>query len=186
LDRLGVPVEKRLRCGKNFVHQFERLVVPAMPFPLEEVTPWACEWVRSLFPEKGSGPEKLYLTRRGGGRRRLANEAELEEALAARGFVITQPEQLTVSEQAKLFSSARCVVAPHGAALTNVVFTPPGATVMELFHPLHKNRCYVNLADVCGHRYVGMDGDATQCDNKRKLEYVVNVSELLPSIPMDA
>ncbi len=181
LDRLGVPPGKRLRCSKNFVHQFERLIVPAMPFPLEEVSPWACAWVRSLFPQKGSGPEKIYL-RRGMGRRRLANESELESALKGRGFVPIQTDELTVAEQLRLLSSARCVVAPHGAALTNMIFAPPGATVLELFHPQHKNRCYINLAAACGHRYASLDGTSLNHADDQRLEYAVDVPDVLKLI----
>jgi hypothetical protein len=179
LDRLGVPSEKRLRCSKNFVHQFERLVVPAMPFPVEEVPAWACAWLRSLFPEKISGPEKIYLSRRDSGRRQLVNEAELQAALTSRGFVMIQPDQLSVAEQAKLLGSARCAVAPHGAALTNLVFSPPGTLLVELFHPQHKNRCFVNLAAACGHRYASLDGHATNHAGERRLEYAVDVSAVL-------
>lgn len=178
LDRLKVPARRRLRCSKNMVHQFERLVVPAMPFPVEEVTPWACAWVRSLFPEPGTGPEKLYLAR-GAGRRRLVNEAELEQALAARGFVIVQAGQMTVAEQAQLLGNARIVVAPHGAVLTNLLFAPTGARLLELFHPLHKNRCYVNLAAACGHHYASLDGTVTNQPGAENLEYRVEVDEVL-------
>ena len=174
LNRLKVPKEKRLRCSKYFVHQFERLVVPSMPFPVEEISPWACKYLRSLFPESGAGPEKIYL-RRGAGRRRLVNEAELEAALARMGFVSVEPERLTVAEQAKLLSSARSVVAPHGAALTNLVFAPRGALLMELFHPEHKNRCYINLAAACGHRYVALDGKAGKATGGT-LEYSVDIA----------
>jgi capsular polysaccharide biosynthesis protein len=182
LDWLGVPAAKRLRCSKNFIHQFERLVVPAMPFPLEEVSAWACAWLRALVPQKSSGPEKLFLSRRGVGGRQLANEAELQAALEARGFVPVQPEKLSVAEQAQLLGSARCVVAPHGAALTNLVFAPPGALLLELFHPQHKNRCYVNLAAACGHRYVSLDGCAIQHADTKRLEYAVDVSAVLRTI----
>jgi len=179
LDLLKVPDGKRLRCSKNFVHQFERLVVPAMPFPVEEVAPWACSWVRSLFPsEKIAGPEKIYL-HRGDGRRRLVNETELETALTAHGFISARPGQLSVAEQAKLLSSARCVVAPHGAALTNLIFAPPGALLIELFHPQHKNRCYVNLAKACGHRYAGLDGHPVERDGDGKLEYSIDVDAVV-------
>lgn len=175
LDRLNVPLKKRLRCSKNFVHQFERLIVPAMPFPVEEVSAWACTWVRSLFPEKTSGPERIYL-RRGAGRRHVVNEAELESALRLRGFVLVEPDQLTVADQSKLLGSARHVIAPHGAALTNLVFAPPGAFLVELFHPQHKNRCYVNLAAACGHRYASVEGRATNHIGARRLEYKVDIS----------
>ena len=178
LDRMQIPAARRRRCSKNIVHQFERLLVPSMPFPVEEVAPWACAWVRSLFPEKGSGPEKLYLSR-GAGRRRLANEAELEHALAARGFAIVQVGGLTVAEQARLLGNARCVVAPHGAALTNLLFAPRGARLLELFHPEHKNRCYVNLAAACGHHYDALDGQTTNQPGAENLEYRVDVAAVL-------
>ncbi len=182
LDRLRVPAAKRLRCSKNFVHQFERLVVPAMPAPLEAVPAWACAWLRSLFPEKSSGPEKIYLARPEMGRRRLVNQAELRTALEALGFVTLQPEHMSVAEQAGLLRSARCVVAPHGAALTNLIFAPPGALLLELFHPSHKNRCYVNLAAACGHRYASLDGQAILTDDDQRLEYKVDVSGVLETL----
>ena len=178
LDRLKVPKAKRLRCSKYFVHQFERLVVPAMPFPGDEVPAWACAYVRSLFPEKALGPEKIYL-RRGAGRRQLVNEAELEKALQSLGFVSIQAERLTVAEQANQLSSARCVVAPHGAALTNLLFAPPGALLMELFHPQHKNRCFVNIAAACGHRYASLDGFSNDRDGERHLHYAIEVGTVL-------
>jgi len=182
LDVLGVPPAKRLRCSKNFVHQFERLVVPAMPFPVEKVAPWVCAWVRSLFPEKGSGPEKLYLSRRGACRRPLVDELALENALSSRGFAIVHTDQMSVLEQVQLFSSARFVVAPHGAALTNMIFAPAGAKMLELFHPQHKNRCYVNLARACGHWYAGLDGEATCAVKARLLGYEMNVSAVVEMI----
>jgi capsular polysaccharide biosynthesis protein len=181
LDRLGVPLQKRLRCSKNFVHQFERLVVPAMPFPVEMASSWACVWLRSLFEGKKSGPEKVYL-RRGTGRRRLVNEPDLESALRLMGFVSMQPDRLTVTQQAELLSSARCVVAPHGAALTNLIFAPPGALMMELFHPQHKNRCYINLAVACGHRYACLDGRDTQSAITGQLEYEIDVEAVMRMI----
>jgi capsular polysaccharide biosynthesis protein len=182
LDWLGVPAAKRLRCSKNFIHQFERLVVPAMPFPLEEVPAWVCDWLRCLAPKGKPGPEKIFFSRRGVTGRPLANEAELETALTARGFVSVQPEKFSVTEQAQLLGSARCVVAAHGAALTNLVFAPPGALLLELFHPQHKNRCYVNVAGAAGHRYASLDGRAVQQTDPRRLEYTVDVSEVLKAI----
>jgi capsular polysaccharide biosynthesis protein len=179
LDRLQVPEVKRLRCAKNFVHQFERLIVPAMPFPVEEVAAWACDWVRSLFPEKGSGPEKLYLSRGAAGRRILANEPELEKSLAAQGFAVVRTDSMTVAEQARLFGSVRCVVAPHGAALTNMIFAPPGALLLELFHPQHKNRCYVNLAAACGHRYACLDGQSIIRPGDKSLAYRMAASAIM-------
>ena len=181
LDRLKVPEAKRFRCSKYFVHQFERLIVPAMPFPLDEAASWSCSYVRSLFPEKAPGPERIYL-HRGAGRRRLINEAELETALKTTGFISAQPDKMSVAEQAKLLSAARCIVGPHGAALTNALFAPPGARLLELFHPQHKNRCYVNIAAACGHHYASLDGRSANQAGDRQLEYTIDVPAVLQMV----
>jgi capsular polysaccharide biosynthesis protein len=182
LDWLGVPTAKRLRCSKGFIHQFERLVVPAMPFPTEEVSPWACAWLRSYITANSPGPEKIFLSRRGVPGRRLVNEMELQTALAERGFVSVEPADLPVMEQAHLLNGARCVVAAHGAALTNLVFAPRGAFLMELFHPQHKNLCYAHLAAVCGHRYASLDGTAIPRNNSCQLEYAVDIAAVLKTL----
>ena len=129
LDWLEVPATRRLHCSKNFVHQFDRLVVPAMPFAPRTVPAWAVPWLRSLVPHTNSGPERVYLSRRGAGGRQLVNEVELLAALEPRGFVAIQPEHLSMAEQARCMGSAHCIVAPHGAALANSVFAPPGAAL---------------------------------------------------------
>jgi len=179
LDWLGVPAVRRLRCSKNFVHQFERLVVPAMPFTRQAVPAWAVAWLRSLVPQKRPGPKRVYLSRRGVGGRKLLNEAELLAALEPYGFLAVQAENLSMTEQAGCVGSARFILAPHGAALANMVFAPPGTGIVELFHPRHKNRCYENLAAVCGHRYACLDGIAIERKRNRRLEYTVDVAAVL-------
>jgi capsular polysaccharide biosynthesis protein len=184
MDRLGVPLAKRLRCSKNFTYQFERLIVPAMPFPPENVPDWVCMWLRALFPPGKAGPEKIYLSRRGANRRRLVNEAELEVRLAGLGFTCVQPERLSVAQQVELLSAARCVVAPHGAALTNMVFAPPGAMLLELFHPQHKNHCIKHLAAACGHYYTSVDGHPSNRAGDKEQEYSIDVSAVLETLKL--
>jgi Glycosyltransferase 61 len=160
LDLLGVPKAKRLRCSRNFVHQFERLVVPVMPFPEWEVAAWACDWVRSLFPSGNKGPERIYISRRNATRRRLINEAELEARLQVMGFMSIQPERLSVAEQASFFNSAKCVVAAHGAGLVNMVFAPANALVVELLHPgIIVRPAIKNLTVVAGQRHALVAGE---------------------------
>jgi len=182
LDRLNVPTAKRLRCNKNFVYQFDRLVVPAMPFPDWGITPWACEWVRSLFLERSGGPDRIYLSRRDAVRRPLVNEAELEARLQKLGFVCVQSGKLSVAEQAGLFSAAKWVVAPHGAGLANLVFAPSGARVIELLPPESRNPCYQHLARACGLLYTSLIGTRTHkfaCRDDHHAEFTIDVSEVL-------
>jgi capsular polysaccharide biosynthesis protein len=108
----------------------------------------------------------------------MVNEAELEARLVEAGFILVRPEQLKVAEQARQFSAACCVVAPHGAGLANIVFAPPGAALVEVFHPQYRHPCYENLAAACGHRYVGLPGCAMKGE---PLAFTVDVEEILRS-----
>jgi hypothetical protein len=40
-------------------------------------------------------------------------------------------EEMTVEEQAQTVSNAKCLICPHGAGLTNMIFLPDNATVIE-------------------------------------------------------
>lgn len=82
--------------------------------------------------DPAAGAKRIYISRRGSQKRVLANELDLETALAARGFTIVKPEALSVRDQIALFHQADLIVAPAGAALANVLFCRPGTKVIEL------------------------------------------------------
>ena len=71
-----------------------------------------------------------------------------------RGFTVLDPGSLSVQEQIDHFAAARVVVAPHGAALTNLSFCRPGVRVLELFAPGYLNPGYWSIvSNVEGARY---------------------------------
>ena len=98
------------------------------------------------------GGRRLYLSRAGASaQRRMLNEDALIAALVRHGFTIVDPGALTVAEQAAAFRAATLIVAPHGAALTNLVYAGDGAAgphVIELFAENYLNRCFLKLAQV--------------------------------------
>lgn len=60
-----------------------------------------------------------------------------EEQMAATlerefGFEYVITSNMTLDEEIELFGEAEAVVAPYGAALTNVLFARPGTPVLEL------------------------------------------------------
>jgi capsular polysaccharide biosynthesis protein len=65
----------------------------------------------------------------------MHNEAELAEALRPLGFTTFVAGQAPVIEQIRAFSRARVIVGAHGAGLTNLIFAPPGAFVLEIATP---------------------------------------------------
>jgi capsular polysaccharide biosynthesis protein len=65
---------------------------------------------------------RLYVSRAGAMWRSVINEQEVMARLSPLGFVKTTLEGLSVLQQVALFAQAECVIAPHGAALANLVF----------------------------------------------------------------
>lgn len=60
---------------------------------------------------------------------------------------------LSPNDTANLFSKARIIVAPHGAGLTNMIFSKRGISVYE-FMPLDEpNLCYWHLSEMLGNTY---------------------------------
>jgi capsular polysaccharide biosynthesis protein len=91
--------------------------------------------------------ERLYISRGKAAHRKVINEAEIEAYLHSLGFESVLLEALTVAEQASTLHSARVVVAPHGAGLTNLVFCRPDTIVIEMFSPSYINCCYWALSN---------------------------------------
>lgn len=63
----------------------------------------------------------------------------------------------SLTETMKMFHSAVLVVAPHGAGLSNVIFSQPGTFVIEsVCNPPFVNLCYLRLSNVLGHHWRGL------------------------------
>jgi capsular polysaccharide biosynthesis protein len=114
------------------------------------------KWLRARFLS-GLSPKRphrrLYITRRAANKRRIVNESELEPVLQEFGFEIIEAEHLSLKAQIELFAEAEAVAGPHGAGLTNILFSPSGCKVLELLNPAYMNVCYYAEAEMLGHEY---------------------------------
>lgn len=136
-----------------------------VPFDPEDV-----ETLRgTLIAHYGLPPARaerdVYVSRRGARLRALTSEDDLISELEKRGFASFTPRADNHADQVQNFGSARLVVAVHGAALTNLLFCPPGATIVELFARDHIKSPYLWIASRLGLRYVpvfGSDSDFRQ------------------------
>lgn len=110
----------------------------------------------------GTSPEApaVVFVHRAQSPRRVASGQQLllnglKELCEKAGFrLLIATGQGPVAAQATVFRHARVLVGPHGAGLANLVFTPPGATVVEFAMDALGNRTYEYLAQVCKHRHV--------------------------------
>jgi Glycosyltransferase 61 len=135
LRALEFPMDKLLELSEPMHLAAKELLVPSV---LPSVMPhWACDFLRHTFlpsHRRTSDARRLYISRATASRgRRVVNDSEVEEVLAARGFETVRLEEMSVVDQARLFAQVEVVVSPHGGGLTNVVFCNPGAKVVEFF-----------------------------------------------------
>ena len=120
--------------------------------------PFVPKWVNSVFNEsdsllkKPSKKLKLYLKRSSGSRRGIKNADDLEKMLAENGFETATMDGLSISQQAHILAQAETIISPHGGALTNMVYAPPGTKIIELFGT-HVLPYYFGLANLCKHEY---------------------------------
>ena len=147
---LVVAVEEQVLPGRSsdswFVHPSDAKLL--------------AELGRELTGHDGTpGQDRIYISRRGTSRP-LPDEEQVEQALRQRGFSILRLEEMPWLDQIRAFQNARTIVAPHGAGLANLVFTPAGASVTEITFGLHYNRCFEWICHVGGHEYIKVDGDA--------------------------
>jgi len=94
--------------------------------------------LRAAVPAAETGRPKLFIRRRGTVRH-LVNEAEIEEVLAAKGFLTIEPERLSLEEQIAAYSGAGMVVGATGAAVANLVYCQadcPTVVIMPKFREL--------------------------------------------------
>ena len=134
--------------------QANRLIVPSMGNS-EALTPrWITEWLRAALPPRDvrDRPRRIFVSRGNRPRtRRYVQEQALLEQLRPLGFASFDPGAHSVQDQIDTFAAAEVVVAPHGAGLANLNFSPAGVRVLELFAPTYINPAFwtitTNIAD---------------------------------------
>lgn len=153
LELLGIDKDRIQPLDTHY--KIERLVVPTHPGP----TPAECEWLRNQMTtavEESTATSSLeknriYITRQNATRRRVKNEEELMERLRSYGFKRYELEDISVKDQVSLFTNADLIVAPHGAGLTNIIYSESPA-IIELFGNSKKTTFY-RLAKLLDQEY---------------------------------
>lgn len=148
LQAFGIPREKIIQPHQTIHLEADELVVPARNFPS------GCSDVGALLKQNlgigevpGSGP-RLFVNRRIS--RRAKNYADFKALLTRFDFAEFHLEDWTLPQQIGLFHRADTIVAMHGAGLSNLMFSQPGARVIELMPEGKRQHCYPNLSRLGG------------------------------------
>lgn len=164
LDLLGIGPDRRVAFDGSEVWILENLWFQPPAAHPDDQTPGAMSWLgRTLSAavpvEATEKPLRLYVSRRLARTRGITNEEELLPALHQHGFTVIATENLSLREQVRLFRNAEVIAGPHGAGMTNMIFSPAGASVLELFSADNIRRCYWTLSHELGHSYSFLIGE---------------------------
>lgn len=166
LDLLGLPAPRRIDIPPG---QATRLTDALVLSSIEHLSPSAIQALRGRLLGSRAGSDQpppdgpfLYLSRRDRSRRRMVNEAEIEDLARSMGFQILAPEDLTIAQQIDLFARARGIAAPEGAALTNTLFAAPGTRVLAILCLQDMMPVFNDLALVLGHHHRKLAGLPTE------------------------
>jgi capsular polysaccharide biosynthesis protein len=144
---------------------------------------WAVQFARRVLGGPGTrGWRRLYISRADVPARQVVNEAEVMALLEPHGFEAITPGRMPYEAQLSAFRQASHVIGAHGAALTHTVLCPPGAHVLELFHPLYGTAAYAMQAQPAGLTYAAMvardwESDAPQWNDPKLVD--VSLSQYL-------
>lgn len=79
--------------------------------------------------------------------RKIIPQETIYRDLLDNGFNTVFLEDLSVPEQIELFSTAKVIIAMHGAALTNIIFSGKSTTIIEIAHLSGGQTCFQKLAE---------------------------------------
>jgi hypothetical protein len=149
--------------------------------PLDN-SPHIFPFLRSLAPRaaKGSAGRRLFVARRDAGTRQLLNDADVFAVLAPHGFEDVAPGRMSFREQMQVFAEARVVVGVAGAALTNIVFMPPGGTVVMLTPVPMAGWFFWDVASHCDLELVVVWGDARDRRGSKSIDFHVDPESIVP------
>lgn len=147
LGLMGYGSDRLIEAGNDTTLCCRELHVPSLPGVGHFVAPAAIEHLRrelrKAVHSTGTGPSRIYLSRRGASSRGLANESELEPLLRQHGFEILHPESYGAAELLSAMQLANVILGVEGAAMAHLFFAPPRARIgMIVAEGLQSTRYY--------------------------------------------
>lgn len=118
---------------------------------------------------KTGGGRRIYLSRGDVTIRRISNEDKIVDVFQEYGFETLTTAGMSIEQQIELFSSASWLASPHGAGLSNMVFMPCDASVIEILSPARLWPTFRTLAARHGRKYhaiIGRSIDEAQTAEK--------------------
>ena len=177
---LGVTLTP-LYFSSDVIFRFEKLFVSStlgapIPHPANKMSSINVNFLRSKFSKNEKLEEKsglrIYIDRadakRGAG---INFIGDLDLFLKQNNIQKVILGELSIQEQANIFSNADLVIGLHGAGLTNIVFCKIGTKVVEIFSPNFGSPAYAITAGKLQLDYIPLTGRVISQDAHKDIAH---------------
>jgi capsular polysaccharide biosynthesis protein len=158
IEHLGLDQKPTIFLDRVKHYQCDVLIVPSYVATTGQPSPYLIQLlsqtVAPLINSSATYPEKIWISRKLAGLRRVVNEDAVFQKLEPYGFTRVCLEELSWPEQINLFYHAREIISPHGAGLANLVFCSQKPLVVEFFNASYMHWCFWQIATLVGANYV--------------------------------
>ena len=104
--------------------------------------------------------ERIYISRSNPEKntaRQISNEQELTAMLSNHGFKTVYMENFSFLEQISIMNFAKYIIAPHGAGITNTMFSKPECYLLEMVNIDWQKTCFAEIAERMAINYYRID-----------------------------
>lgn len=105
---------------------------------------------------------KLFISRKNTKTLRLKNEMEVRKLFVEAGFEVIYTEEMSLEEQVRYFSEARCVVGTSGGALTNIVYCQRDTLLICIIPMEFEFYMYSTIAEILHLKTIFLNADVIE------------------------
>lgn len=176
-----VPFERRLHTN-HFTDHSHGIFSPSALLGMRDL-------IKSKVATLSSNTEanvthKKIWIKRNSTYRNVSNADEIQSALITQGFMVIEPEKLSLAEQVTIFSNADVIVGATGAAFANLIFCKPETKIIiiiaEFKHMIYGY--WQNMAASVGNRVTYVLGVNTDKVSQIHSNFKVELTDLLEAI----
>jgi capsular polysaccharide biosynthesis protein len=132
----------------------------SMSLPSEYFSPWMAAVLNQFCsPIVAGSHQKIFVSRKDATARSLLNEDEIYEVLKPLGYMRFKAGEMSFSDQVAVFKGASHIIGVYGASLSNIVFSEPGTTVLNICPNNIFSVFFRNLASLRRLKYGVLNGE---------------------------
>jgi capsular polysaccharide biosynthesis protein/tetratricopeptide (TPR) repeat protein len=177
LEQLGIGPDRLLIPAGPCLAHFDHLTIPRLPdrpyrangipdWMASTATPAVAHWLRDrlagTITADSAVPRRIMISRENSEFRRCDNEPAIRAIARRYGFEPVRLEELPFDRQVALFKGVEAVLAVHGAGCTNMLFSPPGTTLIEMHPAGNLPDFYRRLTAVLNQHHIALPGPITR------------------------